>query len=221
MPELVFNEESHVYKLDGRWVPGTTRILAESGYYKGSSFFTEESRVRGRQVHLACQWADEYAPKAQTLGAVLDVIEVAEAIHPYLAGYLLFKREKEYRALMSETPVWLSNPRVAGKIDSYGEYQERRAVIDLKSWSNQGPHAQRSAQIQTGGYKLMVEERFKVPVDLRVVVNLPGDGKYRAYELTEHTQDEFIFRCAAYTYWDRWNAKLVDRGSVGEVEVEN
>ena len=216
-PELQHDPEHHVYRVNGRWAPGVTRILSDLGYYKGKAYFTEESRLRGKQAHLACQLADQYCPDALTLDAVLDVLDVAEPLIPYLQGYLLFKKEKRYRPIWSEKYLYMKNPLVCGTVDSWGTYGNRKALVDLKSWRNNGPTPKPSAVLQTAGYKLMVKERLNEDTDVRVIVALPGDGLFRYFECTDE-RDEFTFQCAAYVWWHRWENKLIERSGASEVE---
>jgi hypothetical protein len=200
-------------------VPGVTRVLADCGYVKGADWFTDESRIRGKQAHYACQLVDQHAPDALTMEDALDVIDLAPALHPYLAGYLLFRREKSFRPVWNERPMHLSSPMVAGTPDSWGHYGDgRKVLVDLKSWRGQGPTPKRAAVLQTAGYKLMVKEATGEDTDLRVIVALPGDGRYRAYECKD-PRDEFLFQCCAHSWWDRYNNKLVS-GDPAEVEVE-
>lgn len=213
-------DANHNYTLGGQqWLPGVTRILADSGYYSGSEFFTEESRIRGKQAHLATQLADQHCPDRLTVEEVLEVIEIAEPLIPYLEGYLLFRRETGYRADWNERLWHLKSPLVAGTIDSFGKYRTgRRVLVDLKSWKSQGVRPKPSAEIQTGGYSLMVKQTTGLEVDVRVILALPGNGKYRAYEVTDHS-DEFIFQCTAHSWWHRYNKGLIKRGGESEVEL--
>ena len=214
-----FDAQTHVYTVSGRWAPGCTKILADVGYLKGAAWFTEESRVRGTQAHLACAMADQYAPNATDLDDVLDVIEVGDALIPYLQGYLLFKRETGYRPVWSEQLMYMESPLVAGTPDSWGHYGDgRRVLCDLKSWKGQGPNPKRAAVLQTAGYALMVRERTGESTDLRVIVALPGDGRYRAYECRD-PRDESLFLCAAHLWHDRFAHKLIEGSEHGEVEI--
>jgi len=220
MPRLVdFNAADHTYSVDGAWAPGCTRMLADMGYVRGAEWFTEESRIRGRQVHLACQWADMHAPEATTLDEVLEVIDVAPAIHPYLAGFLMFKRETGYQGQWWERPMCLSSPLVAGTPDSWGRYRDgKRVLLDLKSWASQGIRPKRSAQLQVAGYELMVKECLGDDTDLRVILKLSGDNKYRAYPCTDQ-RDKFLFQCLAHVWHDRNAYKLIEGGDREEVEL--
>ena len=218
--ETLFDEATHTYSVGSKWAPGCTRILSDCGYVKGADFFTEESRIRGRQVHLACQWADMHAPEATTLDEVLEVIDIAPAIHPYLEGYLLFKRETGYQGDWWERPMHLPSPLVAGTPDSWGHYPDgRRVLVDLKSWRSQGVQPKRAAQIQVAGYQLMVKHITGEDTDLRVIVKLPGDNKYRAYQCRDD-RDIFIFQCVAHVWHDRFAYKLIESKDRDEVELE-
>ncbi len=212
-------DADHNYFLGARWLPGATRIIADAGYLQGADFFTEESRIRGKQAHLATQLADQHCPDALTLDEVLETIDLADPLIPYLEGYLMFRRETGYRAAWNERLMHLSCPLVAGTPDSFGLYGDgRRVLVDLKSWKSQGPKPKRSAELQTAAYAMMIKECTGHDVDLRVIVALPGNGKYRAFEAT-NTRDKFVFQCAAHTWHDRVAAGLIKPGGDSEVEL--
>jgi hypothetical protein len=215
MGNLTFDAAIHEYRLDGKWIPGVTRILGDCGFYKGSEFYTEESRTRGRQAHLACQLADQHCPNALTLDEALDTLDLAPALLPYLQGYLLFKQERRYKPYCNETKVYMGNPLAAGTIDSIGTYgpRNRTALIDLKSWKGSGPNPQPAALIQTAAYRMMAKDFLAHPVqhvDVCVIVALPGNGSYRIYE-SANEREGFIFQCCAHEWWWKFTNKLIDK----------
>jgi hypothetical protein len=215
---LTFDEATHTYRLNGRWLPGCTRVLADLGYVRGTEYFTEESRVRGQQVHKACHLVDLHAPDAETLEDALDVMDLGETIQPYVAGWIWFKRSTGFVPQGHETPLFLSDSNVAGTPDVWGYYPDGRAVvIDLKSWKGQGPKPTRASELQTAGYKLMLKQAG-FNADERVVAKLPGDGKFRSYQC-KNPLDEAIFRSCCFIWHDRANSKLID-GLEGLSEVE-
>lgn len=219
MPLLTYDDPSHVYRLDQRWIPGFTRVLSDLGYSgKGAEFFTAASRQRGTAAHFACQLVDQYCPQAVTLEDALKVLDLDERLQPYLAGYLWFKKEKGFVAEHNELRVYSARLNVAGTLDKWGRYRDgRKVLVDLKSWKGQGAKPKHSAEIQTAGYSLMAKESTGLNTDLRVVVALPGDGTYRSFDCTKAT-DAAVAQATCITWWDLCSAGLV-KGS-GESEVE-
>jgi hypothetical protein len=191
------------------------------GYVRGAEYFTEESRVRGRQIHRACHLVDLHAPEAETLEEVLDVMDLGTTIQPYVAGWLWFKRSTGFVPVGHETPLYLADMNVAGTPDVWGYFRSnaRRTVVDLKSWKSQGPKPKRASELQVnGGYKPMLRQAGFDAQDA-VVVKLPGDGSFRQYPCT-NPLDEAIFRSCCFVWHDRANNKLID-GLEGPSEVEN
>ena len=218
---VLYTDATHTYTAPGgKWLPGVTRILSGLGYNgSGADFFTPESRQRGQAVHYACRLADQYCPDALTLEAALSVIDLDERLHPYLSGYLWFKREKGFKPIHNELPVWSRKLNAAGTLDKWGTYSDgTRVLVDLKSWKGQGATPKRASEIQTAGYALMAKESMGLDTDLRVVIALPGDGKYRSYDCTK-PRDAAVFQACCIVYWDLIDAGLLKGGGESEVEL--
>lgn len=219
-PTVRYEAASHTYyDPAGKQLPGVTRVLSDMGYSKGAQFFTEKSRQRGQAVHLACQLVDQHAPDARILGEALEVIDLDERLHQHLSGYLWFKREKRFTPEKNEVVVWSPSMRSAGQYDKWGHYDDgRRVMVDMKTWISQGAKPKRSAELQMGGYAMMAKESDGTETDLRIVLKLPGDGTYRAYEC-RNPRDEMTFRCACMLWWDRAENGLIE-GIAGPSEVD-
>ena len=205
-PTLDYRSADHTYWLDKSQIPGATRILDDLGAYPGKGFFTENSRLRGQAMHSACHLADVHCPDAATLEKALEVLDVAESIQPYLAGHLLFRREKRYIATAGERPLYSSRLRVGGIPDSWGKAENIWTVVDRKSWATQGAKPKHSAEIQTALYAIMIREYLGLPSDeiiQRWIVKLSGDGVYRCYECTNQGDYEEANWCARL--WHRWH----------------
>lgn len=204
-PILDYRSLDHTYWLEGKQLPGATRILSDLNAYPGNGFYTEASRLRGQAVHSACHLADVHCPTAVTIEDALEVLDIAPPIQPYLAGYLLFRREKRYQATCWERPLHASKLRVGGIPDSWGKAQEVYTLVDLKSWATQGAKPKHSAEVQTALYAIMIREYLGLgtaePIQ-RWVVKLPGDGKYRCYECDNQSDYNEANWCAQL--WWRW-----------------
>ena len=202
--QIQFDGAKHLYTVDGRIAPGVTELLGAMGYVPDQEWFTPESRLRGKQAHLARQMCDIYTPQATTLEEVQDVLEVGEALHGYLTGWLLYKREKGFVPEWSERPVYSASLHVAGTPDVKGRLTNGRvAIVDVKSWAQKPTKPKRASVLQVAGYRLLVEECLGEKSDLGVIVALPGDGTYRSFDCEDRDgRDRSLFRCIAYVWGD-------------------
>lgn len=220
-PELVFRPEDHSYWLGNVKLPGITRILADLGYYKGSQFFTEDSRQLGQAVHTACRLADELCGLCETADEALETISLHPALIPYLQGWLLFRKEMQFVSRNWEVPMYSKRMRVAGTVDCLGHAGgtlTQKVIVDVKSWKQQGADPKRSSEIQVAGYHMMAQEMglldsewsssFSLSGVERWVVKLPGDGRYRVYKCTSPS-DFSIVQASAAVWWD-----LVNSGTI-------
>lgn len=211
---LEYRDSDHTYWLDGKQIPGITRILADLGCYPGSGFYTENSRVRGQMAHLACQLADQHCRDAKTLDDALEVLDAAEEIQGYLSGYLKFRREKRFISLGWEEPLCSVKLRVAGTPDTHGKMiyvDGPLAVVDAKSWQNQGADPKHSAEVQTALYAILLGEKYSISPDRieRYVLKLPGDGNYRLYQCAGLY--DFEEAAWAVNLWWRWRNRGIFR----------
>jgi hypothetical protein len=217
-----FDPDTHTYHSPrGLWLPGVTRVLADGGYVKGMEWFTPKSRNRGKGAHYACQLLDENAPDVLTMAGALEVMDLDEELQGNLAGYLKFKVDYGFKPKFIETPLWSDNLNVAGTIDRWGHLKDgSTALVELKSWVGQGAKPKPAAELQTAGYDILFGDYFgtKAVTDRRIVLALPGDGSYRAYECAD-PMDYVIFRALATIWWDRAKRGLVDRGGNSDVEI--
>ena len=214
---VAFDEVAHEYRLRGKWRPGATRVLADNGYSKGSRFFTAESRQRGKAVHYATLLVDENCPDATTLDEVLDILDLDERIHPYLAGYLLFKREKQFTPIHHEVLVYSDLHHVCGHFDVWGTTPKGSRLVELKTWANQGPTVKPAATLQVAGYRYMARECLGLESDVAETLALPGDNSYREY--IAEPNDEGIFLANCITWWHRKSKGLIEGGTESEVEL--
>ncbi len=222
-PRLTYNAEGHVYRIGGTKVPGITTLLALSGYYKNSEWYTQKSSQRGTAVHLACWSVDEHCPDAVLLGDVLEVLDLGPALHPYIAGYLQFKAEHGFRSMRHEFQVCSERMHIAATPDLYGSLPGGKiAVVELKTWAAAPPKCQRSAEVQTACQDMLCQEHLQLaPASVRMVVALTGDlGRpYRSYKC-DNRMDYAIVQSMASVFWDRVNNGLIEWDGKSEAEEE-
>jgi hypothetical protein len=216
---ITFDPVSHEYRRKGKWLPGCTRILADQGYVHGARFFTPESRQRGKAAHWAVLLIDQHCPDATTLDEALEVVDLDERLHPFVSGYLAFKRDKRFRPVYHEVLVFSADHNVCGHFDIWGETPDGTRIVDLKTWKTQGPTVKRAAALQVAGYRHMTEECLGMKADVAEIVALPGDGTYREYLSEAPALDAMLFRYNCVIWWDRMAAGLIEGGKESEVEI--
>jgi len=179
---LEFDEATHIYKWNGKPVNNVTTIIKEAGL-SDDRFYTEESRIRGSAVHLACQYYDEGA---------LDWDSVIEEYKPYVDAYIDF--------LNVAKPVWhgielrLYNERYnyAGTLDREGLLFERNAILDLKTGA-----VPEWVKIQTAAYEDCIDGSYD-----RYALQLKSNGTYKLHGPYKSSADFKVFKAAiTITNW--------------------
>src|SRR5580698_1030198 len=95
---LQFDAEHHIYRYDGRIVPGVTSVLEPLQMLQGVPWAVlEAAREFGQHVHLACHLWNQ---------GILDVAALDPALIPYLRDWQLFIKETGFEVKQSETPVY-------------------------------------------------------------------------------------------------------------------
>ncbi|MBL7686249.1 MAG: hypothetical protein JNK65_09500 [Deltaproteobacteria bacterium] len=200
MATFEFNEEQHVYKINGIPVPSVTQVLGEVGIID-DRFYTEEGKIRGKAIHMATQLFDE---------GDLDSESVHPSIGGYLKGYIRFIAETGFMSDLIEKLVYSETWMVAGTLDRRGRFPNRpseKVIIDIKSGG-----VEPWAALQMAGYELMLGERHT-----RQALQLFEDGRYKLHKPYRNPNDKNIFLSAlAITHWKR-NQKGVIYGSSNEV----
>jgi len=180
---LRFDEAQHVYDIDGLELLGVTHTLDAAGLID-STWFTDESRIRGTYVHAAIVLHHEGDLDVDTLDPVLT---------PYVHAYFAFLRDTGFQIDAYEDRVFSEPLRCAGTLDLRGPFPRDRRfvtnVIDIKTGV-----VPDHVGYQTAGYAMLLPSTLP-PVHNRWVLNLRADGTYRLHPLTRVT-DEAVFRAA-------------------------
>ena len=179
------DSETHIYRAEGRIVPGVTEILKSAGLIDGT-WFTEASAWRGSVIHMACQLDDE---------GDLDELSVAEEAKGPLEAWRKCRQEMRWDLFDI-----IEQPLIAHTI--YGSFAGKPdrlfsdTVIDLKS----GTVAPATA-IQTAAYAHL--SPYQQSCD-RVAVRLQPNGKYslKQFHVRELRADQNIFwACLGIHNW--------------------
>lgn len=171
-PVLRLDDLAHRAFLGDRELVRATTALADAGIID-TSWFTEESRLRGSYLHDAVllHYQQDLAEES------LDV-----ALLPYWTGYLAFLEESGFVPTSVEEPVCDEIAGYAGRYDLYGQFPKlppsAMDLIDIKTG-----RAPAWVKLQTMGYR----RRLDCPRVRRWALELPGDGRYRLLALNLQT----------------------------------
>lgn len=179
-----FIAAEHRYLLNGeRELPSVTKILKDQGLID-DQWFTEQARLRGDYVHLACR--------------MLDDEELAiDSLDPGIAGYVAAYQ----KFLTLTTPDWIYvEHRVfdpvlgyAGTLDRAGLLQGEKVLLDIKSgglYPSVGP--------QTAAYRRCLPEPHTWK---RTALQLSGDGSFTLHPLTDRGDEEVFLSALRLAQW--------------------
>lgn len=176
-PVLRLDEFAHRAFLGDRELVRATTALSDVGIIE-TSFFTEESRIRGQYIHdaIALHHQDALAEEA------LD-----PALLPYWQGYRAFLAESEFQPHGVEQPIYDEIAGYAGRYDLFGQFPKLPPtafdLIDVKTGK-----AASWVKLQTIGYRRCVSINGAPVVRCRRwALELPGDGRYRLLALNLQT----------------------------------
>ncbi len=163
---LVFDHQTHAYALDGKQLPGVSRLISEAGL-SDMNWVTEAALLRGEYIH-------------RTIELYLKNDLVEETLDPTLLARLNafrdFERQTGYRVDRTEDgkpqcEIRLHHPiyGYAGTFDQLGTHDGAALLLELKSGAPAPWH-----RIQTALYAMFFNARPR-----RAVLYLPKSGGYR------------------------------------------
>lgn len=172
MPELLFDEPSHTYRVDGVVVPSVTQILAPlNDFSMVSPADLEYARQLGTAVHKATELYD---------AGDLDESTVPDVVQPYLDAWIRLRRELPFEILGMEKRVFHPAHRYCGTYDRLVKFDGRRCMWDIKTgelYPSYGP--------QTAAYKNAEEKESGKRIEGRHAIQLRDDGTYRIHEMKD------------------------------------
>lgn len=180
--DLIFDEATHTYRLQGAPVPGVTSILAPLVSFEGiPENLLEAKRRLGQDVHFACQLDDENDLDE-------DFLEVDVA--GYLKGWRAFKRDTGAEVVLNEQRVADPVLQYAGTLDRVMRIHGAKWLVDLKTCiatpMSVGP--------QTAAYMRALAD---TTVSHRGALRLRPDGTYRLDALTNPNDMAVFMACLA------------------------
>jgi hypothetical protein len=148
---VILDESTHTYYgVDGRAVPGVTRIIDDilQEYRSIDKDVLRRAQIRGTHVHKACELHDLHK---------LDFTSLSDEISPFLESYMDFLSDTGFVSELIETRLYSDRYKVAGTLDRLGQArgQKRRWLPDIKSCV---VIPKKSAGLQTAAYEDMLRE---------------------------------------------------------------
>ncbi len=184
-----FEERSHTYRLGSVVIPSVTQVLGDifKTYYPPGP-----SRVRGRQVHKACELADLN---------LIEQYDIGEGLMGYVTAWRAVCREFGWTWEPDEIERRAYDPikLVAGTPDRVRR-RGKKIVVDIKSGA-----ASKEAALQTAGYVDMEFSDCQMEVE-RCTVEIHADGTYKPPAFYTDFQDFLAWR-GAVALWQWQNRK--------------
>jgi len=189
MPRLEFDEKDHIYKLDGRIIPGVTTVLEDVGLvdFEGIPLHVLESAANfGDAVHKASHYQDR---------GELDEDSINDEIRSYLVGWQKFITDFQAQIIESEFRVYSEKWRYAGTMDRLLVIKDRLVIPDIKTGTKQRGHA-----CQTAAYSLAYREMTGDRIIDRMTVYLSENNYKPDFHKDKTDETVFLSALAVYNY---------------------
>lgn len=167
---LEFDEEKHLYMLDGVELPSVTeicRFLSFDTAVNAKPWLRDAAAARGTRVHEWCMLYDYDE---------LDFSDIGPYEMGYVQAYLSFLRDYRPEWELIEHPIGSDRLGYAGTLDRYGVIDGKTAIVDLKTTSvlRKVPLA-----AQLAGYCDLLFDWYGYETDNFYGLHLQKDGCYQ------------------------------------------
>lgn len=170
MHKVMFDEENHIYRVDGVVKPSVTQVLKDAGMMSGYDDIPEYYRDRGDRVHEAC------ALYAQ---GWLDWDSVTGDIEPYIRTFRDIYDSLGVEYLSAEEPCYDPELGVCGKYDLLVSAEGEKVLIEIKTGS-----FPMWGGIQIAAYKRMTGAEFGLGLELKTGKVYEANEGFYKNELT-------------------------------------
>lgn len=164
--ELSFEEERHIYKLDGVEIPSVSTImkpLSASLYDGVDDEVMRRAQERGTAVHNAIENYLKFG-----------IVDIAEEYQGYMDAFLSWYGENDVKPLATESRVYHKTLRYAGTADMPAIVNGQVICVDFKTSSSVNKML---TGIQLEGYAKAYESHG-VNFDGKAILHLKNNGKY-------------------------------------------
>lgn len=186
MEQFEFDEENHIYKLNGSVIPSVSKIIEpihQKVYENISAHSLEIAADRGTRIHRAIEFWNKY-----------NFYNVDEDCKGYVEAYIKFRDEHpNWKLLNSELRTYHKNLLYGMTIDEVYRTSKGIVINDIKTTSQ--AHLDAWA-VQLGGYRAGYESQHS-KVEGTTILQLFSNGKYTLYDVKD---DYFIFLACLQIY---------------------
>ena len=184
MPEIVFNNEGHIYTVDGKIIPSVTTIIKECGLID-TTWFNDTATTRGTYVHQATELLDRDD---------LDEASLDPVLVPYVDVYKRFKDETGFCINDIEKIVYNSTYGYIGTLDRTGRFPNDKinSIIDIKTGQPARWHG-----VQLAAYALC----FGSEIFNRYGLYLHDTGTYRLERFKDRQDMNVWMACLTLYKW--------------------
>lgn len=198
-----FNEEKHIYTVDGKVVPSVTDIcspITANHYGSINSATLEMASRRGTAVHEATELID--------LGSMPDDDpEIDGYVNAYLDFLLDYQPKWEYVEWVGHYKGEYDGLEFCGTVDRAGRVGDEFWVLDIKTTASPTKENYIATCCQTRAYAMMLEANYSCD---RKILYLKKDGSYRLVDCDEKEAELgfdsyylFTSLCAIRNYIDK------------------
>ena len=167
---LEFNEDKHIYYLDGEQIPCVSEILRFAfrevyGTDKKDKAM-DRAALRGTRIHRACEEIDR-----------TGMTECEPDILQYVSAYVQFLKDHDVSWEEIEKPIFSSSGHVAfaGTLDRLGVVDGKMTLLDIKSTKSITAKHKLLYSTQLAAYGACMD-RF---IDQFCILQLKADGTYK------------------------------------------
>ena len=122
---VTYEDEGHLYAIDGRQVPSITQVTALlHDFTRMDPGLLARAATRGTLLHKACE--------LEALG-VLDPDTVDDWIVDDVAAFFAWRSQSGFRVMFSEEIVGSKRFGFAGRLDLFGTIGRQHVLVDIKS----------------------------------------------------------------------------------------
>jgi hypothetical protein len=204
---FTFDQETHLYRIGHRVVPGHTRVLDLGGlvnYRMIEPDILERKSDVGREVHNACFFHDQelvFTFDPQIKGYIDAWIDFREQ-----TGFLPFLRE--HRAVYE-----LNGLSFGMQIDAIGHFADNKRIevcAEIKTCTTILPHhgVQLAAQAAGIKHRDLDSPLARFLSRKRIVVQLKPDGRWKIHSFDARSDFEAFTSALFLTHWKMQHEKI-------------
>jgi hypothetical protein len=196
-PGLTRDEEEHVYKFQGRVVPGITRLMEPIHSYDGvPEWILERKAHLGSCVHLATELWDNDDLAEDSLSP--DLV-------PYLEAWKTFRKENAGRIHAVEPKLYHAGMGYAGQPDRCMQIDTDYDVLEIKTTSR----LFNAVGVQLMAQKHLLESAMPgMRIGKRIAIQLKADGRYQLREYKDpHDWPVFVALLSVHNWNTRYHGK--------------